>query len=128
MGRLRQGACDTPLRNLGYALQDLWYEGARVPVARPLSHFQSHSLYKGSSPIFVTTKLSDLKRLQEAAAPDPVTGLPLDFDASMLLRRLKVYSFHVAVEHAERFDNCAHCFANLILGRVQGIEARRWFL
>ena len=41
-------------------------------------------MYKGSAPIFVTTKLADLEKLQYYSQLDPSTGVPWDADASML--------------------------------------------
>ena len=47
-------------------------------------------------------KLHDLQNLENAAADNLGTGQPTDSDASMLLRRLKIYWFTLRVEAPER--------------------------
>ena len=74
-----------------------------------------------SAPIFATTKLHDLEKLEKAAADNPRTGQPTDSDASMLLQRLKVYRFTVRLAPPERqasVPHCAHCFAQLVLNQA----------
>ena len=71
-------------------------------------------LYKGSAPIFVTTKLSDLAALEYNAQSNPATGDPWNADASMLMRRLKVYKFTKPIAKPPRFNFCKHCFAKLL--------------
>jgi len=74
----------------------------------------------GTAPLFVTTKLPDVERLRAAAALDCDTGLPHDANASMLLRRLKIYDFRVPAPELPRHDvisYCAHCFADFVLSR-----------
>ena len=70
--------------------------------------------YKGSAPIFCTTKLSDMVELEKAAAPDPDTGLPTNADASMIMRRLKIYPFKHKIAKPAKLTYCAHCFAEFI--------------
>ena len=103
---------------LTYATQCLWFDGSALPISKPenVSGSAGHSLYKGSAPIFITTKLPDIEWLESAAAVDPHTGLPWDADASMLLRRLKVYRFTNRIAKPDAsLPQCAHCFANLVL-------------
>ena len=105
---------------LPYSLQCLWYDGSAVPVARPqnVPGAAGHLIYEGTAPIFATTKLQDLELLSEKAAPNPETGMPMDGDASMLLRRLKVYSFrHRAPKPQQSVPYCPTCFAKLVLAQ-----------
>jgi len=96
----------------------LLYDGSNVPVNRPqnVQGQSGHSTYTGSSPVFVTTKLADIRRLQEHAAINPKTGNPFDADASMLFRRLKIYSYTERISKpACNLPYCACCFARLVL-------------
>jgi hypothetical protein len=84
-----------------------------VPIGRP-EHVQGMS-YRGSAPIFVTTKLSDLERLEKQARINPETNAPFDSDASMLRRRLKVYKYRTPVaKPLSRLHCCAKCFSDLL--------------
>ena len=50
----------------------------------------------------------------------PATGLPKDADASMLLRRLRVYDFRVRLPPLAGggvVDYCPRCFADFVLSR-----------
>ena len=80
---------------LPYMLQCLLFDGSAVPVVRPqnVAGAAGHFLYRGTSPIFITTKLDALDTLEAAARPNPQTGEPASSDASMIWRRLKVFSF-----------------------------------
>ena len=63
-------------------------------------------------------KLSDIQALAAAAADDPTTGRPKDAEASMLLRRLKIYSFTQrlpSVPNEPKIAFCGHCFSTLVL-------------
>ena len=116
---------------LPYAIQCLWFDGSVVPIARPqnVQGVTGHGMYKGTAPVFITTKDQDLKRLEKAAADDPETGLPGSGDASMLLRRLKVYRFTTRVPKPERrLPYCGRCFAQLIVEGGGGDAAQvDWF-
>ena len=105
---------------LSFKTQCLWYDGSAVPVARPQNQagVTGHALYRGSAPLFATTKLSDIQALAAAAADDPTTGRPKDAEASMLLRRLKIYSFTrrlPSVHNEPKIAFCGHCFSTLVL-------------
>ena len=103
---------------LPYAIQCLWYDGSPVPVARPQNQagFAGHLLYRGSAPIFASTKLQDMERLRSASQADPDSGYPGDGNASMILRRLKIYRFLRRVPApARQVPCCARCFAQLLL-------------
>ena len=49
--------------------------------------------YRGTAPVFVTSKLEDIKKLAWWAEDDPDTGAPRSAEASMMYRRLKVYPY-----------------------------------
>ena len=102
---------------ISWASMCLWFDGSDLPIGRPqnVQGMSGNMVYKGSAPIFVTTKLCDLKRLQEQAQINPSTGSPWDTDAAMLCRRMKVYSFtHRVAKPSARFECCAKCFAELL--------------
>jgi hypothetical protein len=72
--------------------------------------------YRGTAPVFVTTKLADLKDLAWWAADDPHTGHPRNGDASMIMRRLKVYSYqHRIPKPPPRLPFCGRCFAQMVI-------------
>lgn len=106
---------------LSYATQCLWYDGSNVTVQRPQNDpaLKGHVTYKGSAPIFATTKLPDLKNLEWNASIDPATGSAYDADASMVLRRLKVYEFTERIpKPKQQLVHCESCFANLVIGQA----------
>ena len=106
---------------LSWATLDLWFEGSPVPIGRPqnVAGVTGNMTYKGSAPIFITTKLDWLSRLEHAAQINPETGLPWNTDASMLLRRLKVFKFTTRVGKPERtVPFCKHCFATLLFAQA----------
>ena len=89
------------------AMQCLWFDGSPLPIARPQNAAgqAGQDLYRGGAPIFVTTKSEDVAKLAGAR----------DGDASMFLRRLKVYNFTAKVSApAGRVPDCPHCFAKLV--------------
>ena len=105
---------------LPYATQCLWYDGSALPIVRPqnLPGASGHLLYRGSAPIFATTKADDVAKLRRAAADDPQVGAPHDANASMVLRRLKVYSFTVRLAKPPRaLPYCGRCFSELVLAQ-----------
>ena len=111
---------------VSWASQCLWFDGSAVPVGRPqnVPGCTGNAMYKGTAPIFITTKLSHLSSLQYSAEINPATGQPWDTDASMLLRRLKVYEFHTRVpKPAAIFPFCAACFVRLLQGQAAAWSA-----
>ena len=78
---------------LRLATQLLWYEGKPLPVARPQNQegVVGHTMYVGNAPIFIATKAKELVWLQRAAEWARRSGRPSEH--TMLLRRLKVYTF-----------------------------------
>ena len=74
-----------------------------------------HVDYRGTAPIFVTTKLRHLKRLCWWASDDPQSGVPRDTEAAMFYRRLKIYEFkHRLPKPASKMPFCAKCFAQFV--------------
>ena len=72
-------------------------------------------MYKGTAPIFVTTKLSDLEWFEAQAEINPSTGAPWDADAAMICRRLKVYRYTKRVgKPREQLKYCGRCFSSLL--------------
>ena len=105
---------------LPFETQCRWFDGSPVYVPRPQNQTGSvgHAVYRGSAPIFVTTKLADIQRMAWLAEADPATGLPRDADASMLYRRLKVYTFFVRMSKPSgQVSCCVRCFAQLLLAQ-----------
>ena len=96
---------------------DVWFEGGPLPIGRPhnISGKTGKVVCKGTAPIFITTKLEDMERLAYWAEVNPATGAPWDTEASMLMRRLKVYSFKQRVpKPRQQIPFCKHCFAHLV--------------
>ena len=106
-----------------WAIQCLLYDGSTVTVNRPqnVKVQIGHAKYTGSSPVFVTTKLADMRRLEKWAALDPSTGAPYDADASMILRRCKVYPFTKRIDKpTPGLPYCKRCFAELVVSQGSG--------
>ena len=94
--------------------QLLWFEGKPVPVTRPQDHFVGHAVYKGSAPIFITTPLTRMEKLMQEAADAVRMGSSCE--ATMMLRRLKVYRFSQKVSKpTKQIPQCAACFASWVL-------------
>ena len=105
---------------LSYASTCLWFDGGDLLIGRPqnVKWISGNLNYKGTAPIFVTTKLVDLELLEWMANINPSTGAPWDTDAAMLHRRLKVYRFTQRVaKPPKRFKYCARCFADLLVSQ-----------
>ena len=103
---------------LSFATQCLLYDGSIVPINRPQNDAgaKGHYSYQGSAPVFVTTKLVDIERLDRLAADDPLTGAPIDANASMLRRRLKIYPFTVRIpKPPPGIKHCGPCFSKAVL-------------
>ena len=109
--------------SVSFAQQCLWFDGSGVPVARPqnVRGAEGHFMYRGSAPVFITTKLDYLEALSRNAAVDPSTGRPYSAEASMLMRRMKVYPFMRRIAAPPATCYCARCFASLVLN-----QARVW--
>ena len=91
-----------------------------MPIARPqnVQGVTGHQLCRGSAPVFVTTKLTDIDWLGKMSEADPRTGLPWDSDAPMLRRRMKVFRFQRRMPPAgAQFVHCPTCFAQLLLAQ-----------
>ena len=91
-------------------------------VQRPQNHngATGHVVYQGTAPIFVTTKLADMERLEKLSQVDATTGLAKDGDASMIYRRLKIYKFHTRIPKTpDTVKYCPACFSKLVLSQSQ---------
>ena len=92
--------------------QLLWFEGKPVPVCRPqnVPGQTGHFLYRGIAPVFVTAPANALACLTQGATAQP------HGQASMLLRRLKLYHFAVPMPRPPlpRLVPCPRCFAWLV--------------
>lgn len=107
---------------LPYATQCRWYDGSCVRVQRPQNQKDTvgHVTYRGTAPIFVTTKLDAVERLEKLSEVNPETGFPADSNASMCFRRLKVYKYRSRMTKPTKLiPYCGKCFANLLLGQSQ---------
>ena len=109
---------------LSYTTQCLWFDGSMVSInqRQNIQGVTGHIQYRGSAPIFVTSKLRDINELERLAADDPRTGIPLDAEASMLFRRLTVYSYTRRIaKPPHKMKCCGPCFAYMVLnsGRVR---------
>ena len=103
---------------LPFSVQCLWYDGSDLPISRPQNQrgVTGHIVYKGTAPIFATTRLDHLEWLEKLAEVNPNTGEPASAEASMLWRRLKVYPFRQRMpKPATHIKYCGCCFARLIL-------------
>ena len=106
---------------LPYETQCRWYDGSVLRVQRPQNQtgLTGHVVYRGSAPIFATTKLDDIERLERLSAINPVTDAPHDTNASMCFRRLKVYKFRVRIQKpVKQIPYCPACFAQLVLSQA----------
>ena len=59
-------------------------------------------MYKGTAPVFITTKPVDLERLEKWSRFHPETQAPWATQAAMLYRRLKVYRISARVARPQR--------------------------
>jgi hypothetical protein len=107
---------------LPYATQCRWYDGSTLRLPRPQnqSGVSGHAIYQGTAPIFATTKLDSIVRLERLSALDPTTGQAYDVNASMTYRRLRVHAYFNRL-HAPRaqIPYCPRCFSGLIFGQAR---------
>ena len=77
---------------LPYATQCRWYDGSHVTIQRPQNDpgAKGHVTYRGAAPIFATTKLDDMEKLEWLSDANPSTGTAYDVNASMAFRRMFV--------------------------------------
>ena len=102
---------------LSWSSMCLWFDGSALPIGRPqnVRGATGNFVYKGSAPVFVTTKTTDLAWLEQQAQVNPATGAPWDADAAMLWRRLKVYKFTAKLPKPPReIPFCGRCFAHFL--------------
>lgn len=100
------------------ATQLLWYEGKSFPITRPQNKdYSGHLLYKGSAPIFATCKEKELAPIIQKAHEAMQLGQPSEW--SMLLRRLKIFSFSVPFQIGPcKIPECPACFADLVISNA----------
>ena len=102
---------------LPVSTQLLWFEGKAFPITRPQNDKEAkgHLLYSGKAPIFVTTKEKHLGKIVETAHREQMEGEASE--ASMLLRRLKIFSFSVKLpmEPGVQIPTCPACFAQMVM-------------
>ena len=72
-----------------------------------------HKLYQGTAPIFITTKEKHMKPLIEEAQAAELLEQPSE--ASMLLRRLRLFNFSKKFKPNCSVNPCPRCFARVIL-------------
>ena len=87
--------------------QCLWFDGSPVSIAKPQNTqgAGSHETYLGKAPIFVTTSSADIRKLEQGG----------NGDASMVLRRLYVFSFSKRLTVPSMLiPECASCCARFI--------------
>jgi hypothetical protein len=107
---------------LAYQTMCLWFDGSPLPISRPQNQagVTGHTVYEGTAPIFLSTKLQDMQRMAAAAASTPFGPEPVDGEASMILRRLEVYVYRVRVTPpGKHIPTCPCCFARFILSRAR---------
>ena len=105
---------------VSFPAQMQWFEGSHLTISRPqnMQGTSGHLTYEGTAPIFATSKVADLKKLEELTQDDPVTGQPMCAEASMMMRRLRVYRFDTRIAKPEQTAVfCGCCFAKLVLSR-----------
>ena len=94
--------------------QLMWFEGKLFPITRPQNHVFGHLMYKGTAPIFITTKEPYLRAIALAARAALAAGQACE--ETMLLRRLCVYHFTqkltVTTGH---IPECGSCFVRYIV-------------
>ena len=102
---------------LRMATQLLWYEGKPFPVSTPQNQpgTVGHSVYRGTAPIFVSTKASYLEHIKRLAEWSERVGQPSEH--TMLLRRLKIFTLGTPtpVQDGVEIAECASCFARMLL-------------
>ena len=94
------------------ATQCLWFDGSAVPIAKPQTGqaANSHITYSGRAPIFITTSQEEVDSLAEVS----------EGDASMVLRRLKMFHFSErVVKPSATIPSCARCFACFVMSHAR---------
>ena len=102
-------------QSLSLTTQLLWFEGKAFVITRPQNHVFGHLMYKGTAPVFITTKEPHLRTMALAAHKAIAAGVGCE--ETMLLRRLCVYHFQekLVLPAGLRIVECAGCFARMIL-------------
>ena len=106
---------------LSWSTLDTWFDGSPVPIGQPqnIPGVTGNITYKGTAPIFITTKLSDLENIDYWAQVNPATNEPWDAEASMLRRRMKLYVVHHKIpKSAQSIRYCKQCVAKLMFSQA----------
>ncbi len=114
---------------VSFQSQMQWFDGSQLSISRPqnIPGTTGHITYEGTAPIFATSKKADFKNLEQLARDDPRTGEPLCAEASMMLRRVRVFEYGTRIAApAGRTPFCGCCFAKLILSRGKVQEHQLW--
>ena len=102
---------------LPLATQFLWFEGKPVLLVRPQNQagIVGHLVYRGTAPIFITTKEHDFKDMIAEARRAEEKGEASE--CTMLLRRLSLWSFthKLALPRGATIPDCPCCFARTVL-------------
>jgi hypothetical protein len=95
-----------------------WMEGKPVIITTPQNEGgkAGHRLYQGSAPIFITTKGRHIQPLLEEAQAAELQDQPSE--ASMLLRRLRIFHFMKKITPDVRIKPCPKCFSSFIQDNV----------
>ena len=108
---------------LSMATQLLWFEGKPILLAMPQNQgVCGHLLYKGSAPIFITTKEGYLKDLVDDASRAEAANA--QSEATMLLRRLRLFHFQHKLVIDRNIEPCASCFSRLVLAHAAAHHAK----
>ena len=94
------------------ATQHLWFDGSPLPIAKPQTGLgsASHITHHGCAPVFITTSQAELDEPAEAE----------DGDATMVLRRLQVFSFTERLfSPGGTIPKCGRCFATFVASHAR---------
>ena len=95
-------------------------EGIRLVAPESMSKLQMMEciLYAFQHPVFIDPMHVKL------AAVDPTTGAPVDTNASMLLRRLRIYNFTRRISQPPaNIPYCGRCFATFVYQHANAYSA-----
>ena len=100
---------------LPYGTQLLWLEGKAFIVTRPQNKdYTGHLLYRGTAPVFITCKEVHMGPM--IAKAQAAAALGQACEASMMLRRLKVFGFtqKLPMPPDVSVPVCGHCFVRVV--------------
>ena len=99
-------------------VQLLWYEGKPVPISLPQGNdVVGHLDYRGTAPIIATCPLKRIEQMEQAVRKADAEDT--SSEASMLLRRLRIYRFTERMQKPPaHIPQCPCCFANFLFQAV----------